>query len=127
MGLTLNIPLFSGFSQKSALLKAQALIDQANANYDTLTQEMNTQVWQAYYTLKTAEQNIQTTRELLKSSSKAAQQVYGQYQAGVGNILTVLSTQSALNNARAQSIQAQLNWYTAMAQLSLALGKLYAS
>ncbi len=122
--LTLNIPIFSGFSQKYAVMQAQAQKEQAEAERDILSQQIDLQVWQAYYELKTAAQSIKTSQELLISSIQAAKQAYGQYRAGVGDILSVLTTQVAADNARVQSIQAKLNWYTALAQFSYALGKI---
>ena len=56
---------------------------------------------------------------------QAAKQALGQYQAGVGNILTVLNTQATLVTARSQAIQAKINWYLALSELSVTLGKVH--
>src|SRR5574343_440396 len=45
-------------------------------------------------------------------------------QAGVGNVLDVLSAQSALAGARLQRIQAQLDWHVYRATLAQAMGAL---
>jgi outer membrane protein len=122
--LTFSIPIFSGFSQEYSIMQAKAMKEQAENQRELLGQQIRSQVWQAYYQLKTADQSIETSRELLKSSLQAAKQAYGQYQAGVGNILTVLTTQAVADTARAEVIQAKLNWFSALAQFSYALGKL---
>ncbi len=103
---------------------AEAKLHAARASRDQLNQQVQFQVWQAYYTLQIAAENIVTTAVLLKSSIQASEQAMGQYTAGVGNILTVLTTQTTLANARVQNIQAKLNWYIALAQLAAAIGAL---
>jgi TolC family type I secretion outer membrane protein len=124
VSLTVNIPIFSGFSQVYAMRQAQAQQEQSQAQRDVLAAQVALQVWQAYFALQTAAQAIGSNELLLKSSIQALQQAGGQYRAGVGNILTLLTTQATTANARAQYMQARLNWYVALAQLSSALGTL---
>jgi outer membrane protein len=125
--LTLSVPIFTGFNYTYNVRKAQAQYLEAEATRDQLNQQVQQQVWQAYYALKTAEQNVGTTEILLKSSLQANKQAFGQYKSGVGDILTVLTTQATLANARVQAIQAKLNWYVALAQLAAAVGALNSS
>lgn len=124
VNVSITMPLFTGFSHSYAVKAAQAQAYSAQANRDQLLEQVQLQVWQAYYTVQTAQTSITTTQALYKSSLQANQQAMGQYKAGVGDILTVLSTQSALANARVQTIQAKLNWYVALAQLAAAMGTL---
>lgn len=125
--LTLSVPLFTGFSYTYSVKSAQAQLKAAEAARDQLNQQVQLQVWQAYYTLQTAEENLKMTAVLLESGAQANRQAVGQYKNGVGDILSVLTTQTTLANARVQNIQALLNWYTALAQLSAAVGILNAS
>jgi outer membrane protein len=46
------------------------------------------------------------------------------YQHGVGQILELLNTQTALANARQQRVQALADWNNARMQLAASLGKL---
>lgn len=124
VALSISVPLFTGFSQTYDVRRAKAQVIQTAALRDQVYQDVQFQVWQAYYALKTAETSISTADILAKSSTQANQQALGQYKAGVGNILSVLTTQSSLAGARVQSIQARLNWYIALAQLSAAVGML---
>jgi outer membrane protein TolC len=107
--------------------QARAQVEIAAATRDQLAQQISLQVWQAYFALQTAEKSISNTDILFKSSEQSMQQASGQYKAGVGNILMVLTAQASLANARVQSIQARLNWYTALAQLAAAVGTLDAT
>ncbi len=120
--LTVSLPLFTGFSYTYQVKSAAADVAVAEASRDQLNQQVQYQVWQTYYALQTASQNIQTTEILLKSSEQASQQALGQYKGGVGNILSVLTTQATLASARVQNIQAQIGWYLALSQLAAAMG-----
>jgi outer membrane protein len=122
--LTLSMPLFTGFSYTYQVRQAEAQLDASVATRDQLNQQIQFQVWQAYFALLTAAENITTSQILLKSALQASNQAVGQYKSGVGDILTVLTTQSTLATARVQVIQAQLNWYVALAQLAAAIGSL---
>ena len=122
--LSLSFPLFTGFSYTYQVRQARANLETAEASRDQLYQQVQSQVWQNYYALKTAAENISTTEILLKSSIQANEQAFGQYKNGVGDILSVLTTQTTLANARVQNIQAQLNWYVALAQLAASVGAL---
>jgi outer membrane protein TolC len=120
--LSLSVPIFTGFSNTYNIRQAEAQKEQAEAQYKLLNQQIDLQVWQSYFDLQTAAKSIESSRSLLESATQAAKQAHGQYESGVGDILTVLSTQSTASNARIQWIQAKLNWYTALAQLSASLG-----
>jgi outer membrane protein TolC len=122
--LTLNYPLFTGFQQTNEIRQAEAQEKTAEATRDQLANQVDMQVWQAYYSLKTAQKSIATSQAYLKTSIQAANQTLGQYKAGVGNILSVLTTQTTEATARVQLIQSQLNWYLALAQLMQAIGAL---
>jgi|JI10StandDraft_1071094.scaffolds.fasta_scaffold24838_4 outer membrane protein len=122
IALNVSMPLFTGYTHTYQVKQAKAQLEETKATQDELDQQVQLQVWQAYYALKTAQNSIANTDILLKSSEQSVKQAMGQYKAGVGNILTVLTTQSSLASARVQSIQARLNWYVALAQLTQAVG-----
>jgi len=124
--LSLSIPLFSGLSQVYAVKAASAAETQALALEKQANQAVDSQVWQAYYNLETTEKTLKSSDDVLVSSLQSAKQAFGQYKAGVGNILNVLATRVTAENAQAQAIQAKLNWYIALTQLSEALGQLSA-
>lgn len=125
--ISINIPLFTGFQQTYNVRQAKAQVLAAAATRDQLNQQVEFEVWQAYFTVQTAEKNITNADVLLQSSQQSLNQALGQYKAGVGNILSVLTAQSSLASARVQSIQARLSWYTAVAQLAAAVGTLHRS
>jgi outer membrane protein TolC len=116
--ITLQIPLFAGGSHiydiKAAAAAAQAAAQQERG----LEQQVVYQVFNAYYTLRTATQQVRTSADLLASATQSGEVALGRYKAGAGTVLDVLTAQSALASARAQAIQSRFSWYIALAQLA---------
>lgn len=124
IGLTLTVPIFSGFNTTYKVRSAQARAEAASAQRDTVRLQVALDVWTAYQNLTTATQTIRTTADLLASAEQSERVALGRYKAGVGNILDVLNTQSALAAARVQRIQAMLDWNVSRASLAKAVGTL---
>ena len=124
IGLTLTLPIFSGFETTYKVRSAQASAEAASAQRDTLAQQVALDVWSAYQSLTTATQTIRTSTDLLASAEQSERVALGRYKAGVGSILDVLNAQSALASARLQRIQALLDWHVSRAALAKAVGTL---
>lgn len=124
IGLTLSIPVFSGFDTTYRVRAAQARTEAAIAQRDDLDLQVALDVWSAYQSLITATQTIRSSADLLASAEQSERVALGRYRAGVGNILDVLNAQSALASARVQQIQAQLDWNVSRATLAKAVGAL---
>jgi outer membrane protein TolC len=81
-------------------------------------------VWNGYYNLDSANQQLTATAALIKTAEENEQVALGRYRAGVGSIVDVLTAQTGAANARVVRINAELGWKVARAQLALALGRL---
>ncbi len=120
----LKFPLFTGFSHQYDVQQAKADQDAALARLKGVEQLVALEVWSSYYSLKTAEQQVATGEELLKSATESQEVALGRYKAGVGTIIDLLAAQASLEGARAQRIQAYSNWFMALAQLAHDAGTL---
>ncbi|MDD5675945.1 MAG: TolC family protein, partial [Chitinivibrionales bacterium] len=120
----ITVPIFSGFSHHFDVLAARAQADAARAAGENMQDLITLQVWTSYYSLETADQRVRTAGDLLKSASQNYDVAFGRYKAGVGNILNLLTAQAALQNARAQQVSANADWWLALAQLAHDTGKL---
>lgn len=120
--LNLRIPLFNGYRTRYAISQAEARVEQAAAARDRVALQVELEVWQAYYDLETARVQIESARALLASATLSREVAQERYRAGVGNVLEVLTAQAAEADARLQSIQAELGWYSALARLNNAIG-----
>jgi outer membrane protein TolC len=122
IGITLNIPLFDGFKTTNTVKQAQAHADQLDATRDRVAQQVELDVWQAYFDLDTAQAAIDSAHALLRSSSLAREVAQERYRAGVGNIPDLLTAQVNEANARLEVIQAEMGWYTSLSQLDNSIG-----
>ena len=127
IGLTLSLPIFSGFATTYQIRSSQASAQTASAQRDTLAQQVALDVWNAYQSLSTATHAIRTSADLLASAEQSERVALGRYKAGVGNILDLLNAQSALASARLQRIQALLDYHVSRAALAKSVGVLDSS
>ena len=124
LGLAVNVPLFSGFETTYRVRAAEAQVDSQLAQRDRLRQKVALDVWKAYQSLTTATQSLQSTSDLVASAEQSEKVALGRYQAGVGNVIDVLTAQTTLASARLQRIQATLGWNVYRATLAQAIGAL---
>jgi outer membrane protein TolC len=120
--LNLRIPIFSGFKDTYSVRQAEAQAAQAEATRDSLFRQMQYEVWQAYYDLRTVTTNIASTEAQVRSAEQTAQATLARYQAGFGSILDLITAQQDEANARTQRVQAYLDWFTTLARLNYAVG-----
>jgi outer membrane protein TolC len=118
IALGLSIPIFNGFSRQYDLREARYQAEAASARTETLRQQVVFQVFSAYYTLQTATRRVRTAEDLLASAEQSNEVALARYKAGVGTVLDLLAAQRALANARAQYVDARLEWSVSLAQLA---------
>lgn len=121
-GLTLRFPLFTGFAQRHEEEQARLEAEAARTRVEALRQQVELEVFRSYQDAVTAAQQVRTARELVTSAQQAEETALGRYQAGAGSILELLASQSALEDARAQEVQARTGWLIALARLARARG-----
>jgi len=122
--VVMRFPLFTGFRNTYDVRAAEIEADLAKENVRSLEQQIGLQVWTSYYAPQTAAQRFTTARDLLTSAQQSADVARDRYKAGVGNILDLLTAESALESARAQEVQARADWFLAVAQLAHDTGSL---
>ncbi len=124
VGISLNVPLFSGFAPTYRIRAAEAQVEAQTAQLERLRLQVALDVWTAYQNLVTSAQSLRTTADLLNSAEQSERVALGRYKAGVGSILDVLNAQSALASARQQRIQSTFDWNINRAALAQAMGNL---
>jgi len=122
--LSLNIPIFSGFSTLNALRSARAQREEAEAQMRQTQLLVIQDITTTHSNVKTTFENMKLSDEFLRVSQKEYDIALAKYKAGTGNILEVMSAQSSLADARAKQAQAANSWYTALVDLSYAAGTL---
>ena len=124
IGISLSLPIFSGFNTTYKVRSAEAQLDARTAQRDKLAMQVALDVWRAYHSLQSETQAVQAAHDLLDSATQSEQVAQGRYRAGVGGILDLLNAQSALASARQQNIQELYNWRLARVALAQAMGQL---
>lgn len=124
LGVSINFPLFTGYGTTYRIRAAQEQVETRLAQLERLRQQVALDVWKAYQGLVTGTQAVTSSTDLVTSASASERVALGRYKAGVGNILDLLTAQTAFANARLQHIQALYNWYIAKAALAQAMGQL---
>ncbi len=124
LGVTLNVPLFTGFSTHYRTRAAEAQVELRDAQRERLRSQIALDVWRAYQNLQTSIQALKATRDLVESAVASQQVALGRYKAGVGTILDLLNAQAALANANSQRIQSVFDWQLARTALAQAMGTL---
>jgi outer membrane protein TolC len=112
------IPIFSGLSHEYDIVTAKELAAAAAARAEQTRLLAISQVFTSYYALQTATLRVSTSADLLTSAVQSEEVARGRYAEGVGSILDLLTAQSALADARAQSVLSRWTWYASLAQLS---------
>jgi outer membrane protein len=124
IGISITVPVFTGFSATYGIRQAQAALHVSEANLEQVELSVTLDTWNGYYNLKSANEQLGATANLLKTAEENLQVSIGRYKAGVGSMVDVLTAQTALSTARQTRIQAELGWNVARAQLAYALGRL---
>jgi len=119
-----SFPIFNGLTRQYDVVAAQENAAAAVARADLARLQAAAQVFSSYYALRTAAQRISTATDLLASATRSEEVARGRYAEGVGSVLDLLTAQSALADARAQSVQARWTWYATFAQLARDAGVL---
>lgn len=122
IGLSLSVPIFSGFSQRYSIASARAEAERQAGLFEQTRQQAGLTVYTNYVGLQTALASLGTARALIASATESANLAQGRYKAGVGTFADLLNAQSALASARQQLVQSEFNVRSANAQLARAVG-----
>lgn len=121
-GISLSIPLFTGYKLAYQVSAAQAALDQANAQTAVTQQDAALNVWTNYTALDTQIRSLASARALVASAQASADLAQGRFKAGVGTITDTLNAASALATARQQLVASEYGVRNAQAQLARSIG-----
>ena len=100
IGLSLTVPLFTGFKNTYRINQARYRLEQSEAALKKLESDVKNEVWTTYQNFFTAKKTYEISQTMLASAGQNAQVALGAYKAGRGSILNVLDAQSKLADAR---------------------------
>lgn len=124
VGIQVSVPIFSGFATSYQIRQARAQVDQQSVAVDKAKQQVALQVWTSYQNLQSDSQNLAYSSQMQSVATQAWESAQRRYRSGIGTILELLSTQTALAQARQQHIEALTAWRYDRLALASALGQL---
>jgi outer membrane protein len=122
--LSLTWNLFDGFARENRLARAKADQRQAQAQVDTLRDQIENQVWAAYSTARTALREQRAAAALLASATESYNAALQSYNYGVRSQIDVVSAQRTLAVARTADVTARTQLLTGVAALAFQTGDL---
>lgn len=122
-GVTLTVPIFSGFLTNGQVKEAKGNLYAARANEETLRQDILLNVQQAYLNLQEAEERVGVAELSVQQAEENYAIAKGRYEAGVGSPIEETDALVALSNAKVNFIAALADYKVAEATLRRAMGE----
>ncbi len=123
VGLSLSVPLFTGFSDTYKITKAKYQTRQAEATVANTEDTVKNEVWTAYQDYQTAVSSHKISLTVLESAKENQKVAFAMYKVGKGSILNLLTAESQLANSRKESIVSFYSVLTQKAKLYRAIGR----
>lgn len=124
LGISLSAPLFTGFKNtyesKKAYAEAQTTLFDIEAKENAIAFD----VFKNFETLKSADETLSLSKEYLICAGAAYESGLEHYEAGIIHIFSLIDLSKTLSEAREAALQANIQWFAAMAQLAYATGTL---
>lgn len=124
IGLSINVPIFDGFSRKYKIQQARYTVEKTKQSIGLVEQGIDLQIRSANVTimngletLKTQKRNLELAQEVLRVSKI-------KYQAGTGSNIEVITAESALREAQTNYFASLYDLLLAKIDLDKAKGKL---
>ncbi len=114
-GLSIRIPLFTGFARKYQVLQAKEAWEGSKMNLETTKLTSEKAAYDARTQLATALQSVDAAQTLVQSAQENSDVAEGQYKNGLGSMTNVVDATTALSGAKYQLISARLAVLTALA------------
>ena len=122
-GLSLSVPLFSGFKTTYNVAKARYQYAQAQQTTIETQDSVKKEVFNAYQDYQTAVSSYKVNQEVLESAKESERVSFKSYKAGKESILNLLTTQAELAAARQGVATSFYDVLIAKANLYRAIGQ----
>lgn len=122
--LTLNFPLFDGFSRTYKVRGAEAQIEVREAELQDTQNQVLAEVVKAHADAQAALSNLTASQKLITAAQNAVASVQRRYDKGATDILEMLAAQSSLADANQERIRALADWRSSRLRLVANTGML---
>ncbi len=122
MGLSLSVPLFTGFRQSARVQRESLTLQRLHQERRQVRDQVSEDVWNAYLAMHEARERIANTELLYANADENLRIAEGEYQEGTGSMLELIDAQTALVDADERRIEAFRDYHTALARLRKVTG-----
>ncbi len=123
-GVSIELPLFTGFSHKHRLGRTKAELSREEAELEALMLAVRQDVWAAYSRLQESFERIRAAEPLVRDAQESVRLAKERYEAGAGTITDLLDSEAALARADAIRVEAAWDYQTARSIFQRAMGQL---
>lgn len=123
-GLSIELPLFTGFSNKHRLGRTKAELSREEAELEALTLAVRQEVWAAHSRLQESFERIRGAEPLVRDAQESVRLAQERYGAGAGTITDLLDSEAALARADEIRVEAAWSYQTARSVFQRAMGQL---
>ncbi|GAC1457591.1 MAG: hypothetical protein NVSMB70_01450 [Chamaesiphon sp.] len=124
VGAQLQWDLYDGGAARARAAQQRANIAIAETTFADTRNQIRFQVEQAYFTLTSSRENIQTAALALQQATRSLELARLRFNAGVGTQTDVINAETNLTNARGNQLQAIINYNRGLASLERAVSNL---
>ncbi|MYM95196.1 TolC family protein [Duganella vulcania] len=122
IGLTINFPIFDGFSRSFKVKQAIAQKERKDSEMRDISQSISAEVLRSYYDALSSLKNINETQVLLEAAQEAYTVSKRKYEKGVADVVEILNTQNSLVDAEEERVRAIAEWRSAQLRLIASSG-----
>jgi len=124
VGVSIELPIFTGFSRFHRLGKARAQVAKEEAKVRDLVLKVREEVWRSHSRLKEAYEATRTAEVEVADAEESLRMTRERYQVGASTITDLLDAQTALARADADLVEAQWNYHIAFVEFERSIGVL---
>lgn len=123
LGLTLSVPVFRGFSNRSRVKQEEFALKSLEKDFELLKQLISLEVWNAWLAVKESFERIGTSRKALESAKENLSLAEGEYKEGVGSVIQLTDAQTTFVTVEQNYIQALSDYKISFAELERTIGR----
>ncbi|MFA6148543.1 MAG: TolC family protein [bacterium] len=123
IGVTLSVPLFSGFLVREQVKEAEASLSSVHHQLTDVRRLVILQVEQAAYGMSEATERIGARKKEREASDENLRLATARYEVGAGDIIEMIDAQVQMAQADTATIDAQYDYSVAVATLLRAFGR----
>ncbi len=124
VGLTLSIPIFSGFSVSERVQSAEVQEENTKLDLTDLERDIKRNIQKTYLDLQAAEKGLKVSEKNVTASEENRKIEQEKYSLGSGTLLDLLIANSDYTTAQTNYIDSQFNYIKLSEQLKYYLGVL---